>query len=147
MNHHELKEKLLVFYDPELPEEERREIAGHLPSCEECRHVLRRWERISNVLSCGVSASTEPSETFVNRVMARLAVLEEAQRPAGSRASFLKWLLPALGYGFAFFLMFLAISQRELPVNTETVLLSDISQASRWTFQPETPDMNLLVGP
>ncbi len=143
MDHHKIKEKLLAFHDPELSNEERQELKNHISQCAECRAIAKRWEMISSTLDR--SFSIEPSEAFVNNVMNRLANSEEAQAPTISRWALPKWLFPALGYGFAFFLMFMAISYRELPVNTETVLLSGVPQSSHWTFGAEPPDVNKLV--
>ena len=154
MNHEAVKDKLLAFQDAELPEEERREIAAHLGSCEACRGVLKQWELIGAMLAGAVSA--EPSRAFVGRVMNRLAALEEAQTARAPLLPFPRWFLPAIGYAFAFFLMFLAISHppearlaasgpRAAAVNTETVLLADIPQTSQWTFSAEPADLPNLV--
>ncbi len=142
MNHQNIKDKLLSFRDPELSEEERGEIAAHLPLCEECRGVLSRWETAQTAFG---SVSLEPSETFVGGVMNQLAALEEAQTRAGNRWALADWLLPVLGYGFAFALVFLAITHRESAVNAEAVLLADVPQTSSWAFSEETPEIDKLM--
>ncbi len=143
MNHHEIKEKLLFFHDSELAHEERQELASHISQCTECKATVKRWEMVSSTLSC--SLSVEPSEAFVNNVMNQLARLEEVEAPKVRRWQLPNWLLPTLGYGFAFFLMFMAITYRELPVNAESVLLADVPQSSHWTFEATPADTDKLV--
>ena len=143
VDHESVKETLLAFHDAELPEKERLAIGAHLSSCTECRNTLKRFEMISSAFKR--SFPVESSETFVNSVMNRLTNLEEAKTSVVSSWMLPKWLLPILGYGFAFFLMFIAITYREMPVSTETVLLSNIPQSAQWTFEAEPPDMNKLV--
>lgn len=143
MNHDEIKDKLVFFHDPELAEGERGEISVHVSSCPECAKTLKQWEN-ARVPFAGLTPGA-PSEFFVNRVMTKLAEREELKKPVEFRWPFPQWIFPTLGYGFAFFLMFVAISQRELPANTGEVLLADVPQASRWTFSAEQPDINQLV--
>ncbi len=143
MDHQTIKEKLPAFRDPELSEEERREIAIHLPLCEECRVILKQWEVIGTLFA-GVLPPAS-SESFVSGVMSRLTVLEEAKTPAVKRWPVPDWLLPILGYGFAFFLMFLAITHQESTASTESVLLTDVPQMSRWTYSAEPMDVDQLM--
>ena len=142
MNHETIKEKVLAFRDQELTEEERGEVARHLPLCEECRGILKRWELIGGALSRAIPAGS--SEVFVRGVMTRLARLDEPA-PAGRRRAFLDWLFPALGYGFAIALMVFAIANRESLVNTESVLLADVPQNSHWAFSAEPAGVNKIL--
>ena len=150
MNHESIKEKLFLYFDPETSDNERREINSHTDSCEECRLLLKRWEQIHNGLSKSPAPALSSPDFFTSRVMQRLDALEnpaeEEKVPAKSFVP--QWLLPTLGYAFAFMLMFAAISQREMPVNTEAILLNEIPQKSQWTFSaqtPEQPEMNSLM--
>ena len=135
MNHEILKEKVPAFRDAELPEEERKEIDQHLPVCGECRGILKKTEVLGATIS-RVSADDGLSEVFVRQVMTRLACLDQPA-VAPRRPVFLDWLFPALGYGFAIVLMFVAIAHREPFVTTESVLLADMPQNSQWAFSSE----------
>ena len=142
MNHETMKEKVPAFRDRELPEEERKEITRHLPVCEECRGILKRWEALGGIF-LKAPADGFP-EIFVRQVMTRLARLDEPA-PASRRWRFLNWLFPALGYGFAIALMAMAIVHREPFVNTESVLLADIPQNSHWAVSPEPAGLNKIL--
>ena len=96
MNHEILKERIPFFHDPELPAEERLEIAVHLQECEECAGVLKRWEAFSSALKTAPGPQAAPF--FVNSVMSRLEDLEKVSAPAFAGPPFLNWLLPTLGY-------------------------------------------------
>lgn len=146
MDHKTYQEKLLAFRDAELSDEERRKIAAHAEQCAECRAVLDAWGRLGTVLSR--TAMPAASKSFVDGVMGRLARMEEPEPEPARPAWFPNWLFPALGYAFAFFLMFAAITHpnaRPL-VNTETVLLTYTSQGSEWTFSKEPADIIKIVG-
>ena len=146
MNHLR-EEKILAWHDRELGDEERREAAAHLQVCEDCRQLLKHWEQIHAGLQRKIQL--EPSEIFVTGVMDRIAEFEQPEERSVRRPLFPKWFLPLLGYGFAFVLMFVVIAQREAPVNTintEAVLLSDVPQASSWTFSGESAEINKLIG-
>ncbi len=146
MDHEAIKERLLLLNDREWAEGERQEITAHLQSCIECRKTLERWQRIQSVLAR--SQRLGPSEVFVDGVMSRLAAREAAQEQGTLRRpwAFPNWLFPALGYGFAFLLMMIAIESREAPMNTAAVLLADVPRSSQWTFVHEQPDFNQLLG-
>ena len=143
MDHSSLKEKLSAFRDQELPEEERRKIVSHLSSCEECREILNHWEIMGKSLAGAFP--TKPSEGFIFKVMNRLDEMEESKKSAANRSPF-QWLLPVMGYGAAFVLMFAVLSQGESPINTASVLMEDISPSARWTLSSEQPDINQLIG-
>lgn len=134
MNHEIIKEKVLVYRDRELPEEERKQVERHLPVCEECRGILKRWDMLGGLFSR--AASPGDSEAFVRNVMARLAQQDEPA-PLIRHWAFLDWLFPTLGYGFAIALMAVAIAHREPLVSAESVLLADMPQNSQWAITPE----------
>ncbi len=143
MNHNELKDKIYFYRDPETPENERREIADHLKTCEDCRRTLKLWEKASSALK---QTQLQPSAAFADRVMARLEERERAAlAPEEPKASFLDWLLPALGYAFAAGLMMVAVSSREIPVSTEGMLMASLPQKSQWTLSSEGPDVGSLM--
>lgn len=144
MDHETVKEKLFLYADPETGEEERRQIAAHTEGCEECRLLFKRWEQVQNKLS---KTTLKPSASFVFQVMERLEP-SRAKAPAEVRAGFpefLRWLFPAVGYTAAFILMFTVITHREMPVNTETILLADMPHISQWTLGNQAPDAGDLV--
>lgn len=143
MDHETLKEKLFFYKDPETPEAERQSIAAHLQTCEECRVTLKNWEKLQAKFSQSVLKS---SPNFVFQVMERLQP-ETQQAPAGAGliSSLFRWLFPALGYSFAIVLMFVVITHREAPVNTEALLLADMPNASQWALGNQSPDAGDLL--
>lgn len=144
MNHNQIKEKLSAFFDRELPEEERSEIALHSRSCSECRKVLEDWARLRTAFS--EIEKPEPSENFVESVMDRLEVEElTALSVPRERSSILRWLVPAFGYAFALFLVFAAVTPQEPSVDTGTVLLSEVSEGAQWAFGNEPLDLGKLL--
>lgn len=142
MEHQSVREKLLLYKDAENIDPQD-EIFRHLEGCEECRAFQSRLEKIQNRLS---SVSLKPSPAFVYKVMDRLEK-EHAAKPAkASSRPALKWLFPTLGYAFAIVLMFEVILHQEIPVTTESVLLSDIPQEAQWSFVAQSPDTENLLG-
>ncbi len=144
MEHQEIMEKLTAFRDPEMPESEKREITAHLEICAECRNLFSRWERLSAGLRR--TALPEASDFFVSRVMKRLDALEEPEPERVSGWRLPRWLVMSIGYAFGISLMFLAIANRQTPVNAAVVLLSDVPQSEQWTFVSETPDSGQVLG-
>ena len=142
MNHEIMKEKVLIYRDRELAVQERKEIEGHLPACEECRGILKRWNRFGGLFSR--AALPGDSEAFTRRVMARLARQDEPAL-ALRRWAFLDWLFPTLGYGFAIALMAVAIAHREPFVSAESVLLADMPQNSQWAFTSEPAGVHEIL--
>ena len=144
MKHEEIRDTLLSFYDPELPGPERLEITDHLKSCQDCRNRLKHWKSLQAGLS--QTAMPEPSEAFVRGVMSGIARLGEAvPEPEPWFLPFLRWLVPAAGYAFAVFLIFIAILHQEPVFNTETVLLADVPENAQWSFVPESPKISNLI--
>jgi len=144
MKHEEIREKLLSFHDPELPEPDRLEIAAHLKSCRDCQNRLKHWEGIQAGFS--QAAMPESSEAFVRGVMNGIAHLgDAASEPEPWFFPFLRWLVPAAGYAFAVFLIFIAILHQEPVFNTETVLLADVPESAQWSFVSESPKISNLI--
>lgn len=146
MEHQEIREKLAAFRDPETGEEERREMTAHLETCEECRGIFSRWERISSALAR--TPMPAPSEAFVDRVMDRIHAFEQPEEAAAVRPAWglPRWMMMALGYGLGIFLMVLAIEQRQLTVNSDSVLLSDVPQNAQWSFAAQPPESGQVFG-
>lgn len=143
MNHENIKEKLLAFYDQELPEIERQEIKGHLVSCQECAETLKRWEAVSRAIG-KIKLDSDP-DFFVRRVMNKIEDLERPAVPELRRSFMPKWAMPVLGYGLAFGLMFLAIAYREQPAwSTEGVLMADLPQESQMLLSDESVESSLF---
>ena len=144
MDHETLKEKVRFYKDPETPEAERLVLTTHLESCEECRNALKQWEQVQTKFT---QTALKPSSAFVFQVMERLEPQEKeaSALTPGLFPSLLRWLFPALGYSFALALMFVVITHREMPVNTEAILLADLPHASQWTLGNQTPDAGDLL--
>ena len=142
MNHENIKEKLLAFYDKELLEAERQELKEHVTSCQECAEILKRWEAASSALS--KIKLPEESDFFVRRVMNRIDELERPVVPEPKVSWIPRWVAPVFGYGFAVILMILAISYREPAWSTEAVLIADMPQESQWMFSAEDPESTMF---
>lgn len=142
MDHNALKEKLFLYLDEETSADEKREISFHLNGCSECRQILDRLKQMKTALT---KTELEPSGTFVYKVMGRLAPQEAAAVPF-ELPGFLKWLLPTAGYALAIILMVNAIASRQTPVNTETILLTDVPSKAQWSFSDQSPEINNLMG-
>lgn len=122
MNHDEMRERIALLGDAELPGSERRALEAHLAVCQDCRAARERWKKVASALAAAAQPPT-PAETerFVGRVMARLP------DPAPVPAPFLApafWRLPALGVAFAAALFLLTLGRRET-VSTRSLLLAD----------------------
>lgn len=143
MNHQNLKDKLFLYNDPELAEAEREELTSHLSECGECRNLLGQFNSIQKTFP--KISSSHSSETFVNQVMNKVAALESDQPSRAFQIPLPRWVFPALGYGFALFLMFVAVTHQHVPVNAETVLLTDMPEESQWMVLSDLPNVDQLV--
>lgn len=116
-------DKLTEFLDGELSKEERARFEAHLASCPDCRRTVESWRKASRAF---FQASPLPTaaerELFVRRVMARL--------PAEEDAAPWRWLVPALGFSFALFLLSFLPAQQEQTDPLKTLLLADASAQS-----------------
>jgi len=148
MDHKSAEDQLSAFYDCELSEKEHREVAVHVQECRQCRQILAQFGTLSAIFSR--AAALQPSESFTDELMERLATLEASGEQTTRKSPFsLQWLFPVAGYGFALFLMFAAITHWEPyymggRANTETILLSGLPQESHWTFSKEKPEVTQL---
>jgi len=120
MDHDTMRAQLSALYDGELAGEPRRALEEHLLDCAECRAWLTRWKLAA--ASGFSSPDALPSETFVERVMQRVA----APRPRPFRLSrwVLEggWLVPAMGVAAALIVIGGPLQQS---VSIESLLLSD----------------------
>jgi predicted anti-sigma-YlaC factor YlaD len=144
MDHQTIKDKLLLFGDPELSKPENDLIKHHLDSCEECRQTLNRWQSLRGIFSQKSSVQA-PSTSFTAGVMNRIHALQEKPRRE-SLLEGLRWVMPALGYAFAILLVIGAIAKRAPSENMDRYLLVDISPADYWVVSDQTPDVQELLG-
>ena len=141
MNHKWIKEHLSAFYDGELPEATRREIESHLRTCGECQQASAEWAQIARPLFR--TAVPETSETFVHRVLARIAELDshEQRRDSRVRSHRLRWLIPALGFGA---LVLASVRSEISRTSLDLLLFSDSNEemSTQWmlTGQPTSAD-------
>jgi anti-sigma factor RsiW len=99
MEHNQIQEQLADFEEGQLPDAQMRLVLHHLEGCPECREALRQWQQArQSVADC---VTPEPSDSFVQRVMARVETL-----PAGSAFRIPEWLYPELGVAAAATLLF-----------------------------------------
>ncbi len=142
MDHETIQEKLIEYRNGAVSQAEKLEISSHLEKCQECGMVLKAWEQMNPpVLKKHIQ---QTGEWFVHQTMNRIEALETAEPEPKPRWALPKWLVPVLGYSLAFFLMYLAIEHRELPITTESVLISDVPQNSQWAFSSDSPDTEIL---
>jgi anti-sigma factor RsiW len=119
--HEQIKEKLFAFYDGELPETERREVAAHLEVCPACRDEQRRWSAAAALFFR--PSQPQASEAFVRRVMTRVEA--EAHPSPFSGLFAWRWLAPAMGAGLAALALTLFVPRDDAPISTETLLLAN----------------------
>lgn len=127
MSHEEIKESISAFHDGELSQEKRLEIEAHLKTCADCRHALEAWREVARTFF--KQTPVEPSPDFVLKVMGRLKDFEEPSQPRRD-GTFPRWLVPAMGLGFAALFFFLAVPEQEIAVSTEILLLADGREGS-----------------
>ena len=143
MTHDEMKNKLEAYFDGELPAAENQEIAAHAENCVDCRKVLVTWDAVRRAFS--KAKNLPPSENFVQSVIGRIEELEKpAPEPVKHEWPVLRWFVPALGYSFAFLLMFAAIVSRQTPTNAEAILMADMPEYSQWAVEEDDPGMDSL---
>lgn len=143
MEHEKIVERLSEYRDGALDSSEREAIALHLAGCAECSAVLADWDGLAKVFFRRPPAPTPfQTEAFVARVTARLPAAAPAPLswPTG------RWLLPAMGLGFAA----LALSFRpyaSLEVSDPAVaLLSGADRAAGISAAaPETSGADVLA--
>ncbi len=143
MNHELMQEKIWTLDDPELSLQERQEIEQHLTSCSDCAGKIAQLNSLQSRLK-DFKLNENPAFTF--KVMERLHEKTGGKLSQGSLLGFIpKWILPALGYGFAFFLMWSAIETRQPWITTQSVLLADVPAQAQWQYTQESPDLNNIV--
>lgn len=127
MRHEDIVEKLSEFRDGALGASERDAVARHLAGCADCSAFLADLERLSKALLRRPPAPNAfQTEAFVARVMGRLPA------PADPLAWLTaKWLVPALGVGFAALaLSFRPYSGRATVDTTSSLLLGGAPAAA-----------------
>jgi anti-sigma factor RsiW len=140
MDHGEIKNNILAFYDGELFEKERQEVLAHLESCIECRAVLQRWGTTSSVFFR--TPPSRVSEDFVHSVMERLEHLEST--PSGatkvSWSLLNRWFFPAfVGAALAGFIAVMMVPLEEPRLLMDTILLPNKTEniPSDWLTSSE----------
>ena len=118
MEHAEASLHLDEYHDGELSAELSGEVRRHLDACPACRAALE--ERMALAGSLSRFVRTEPSESFVRNVMARVGAGRE---PAPAR-----WVMPALTAGFAVALGFI-VTGLSNPAEEPVVTAADLLQA------------------
>ena len=142
MEHELIVEKLSEYRDGALGAAERETVSRHLSECAECSVLLSDWERLSSAFFRRPSAPNAfQTEAFAARVMARLPAA--APEPLSWLTG--RWLVPALGLGFAA----LAFSFRpyggaQTLDPASALLLSRAERAAAPSFGAETPSVDVL---
>jgi anti-sigma factor RsiW len=147
MDHEEVKEKLFLFYDQELSEQERGDIETHLAQCAECGKSYQQWRNISSALFTIEQPRGQRMEDFVARVMERLTRVAD---PAMSWQHTLAqaWRIMAVGFGCAAALFLVVLNSDQSVVTTETILLADGRGAvqDQWVLTSKEPLQDELMG-
>lgn len=125
MNHNQIKDALLEFYDGELTAAKATEIRSHLASCSECQAVLDEWKVTSAALFRSPLPPVE-SEFFVTRVMSRL---NEAAQPSRVEAWSAFWKLGFAAAGLSLMLWGFLPGNGSTPTTLDTVLMADGSSS------------------
>lgn len=120
MNHNWLQDKVLLFYDDQLPAQDRPAIESHLSECAECRGQIEEWRRASALLR---PLRVETSEIDVQRVMSRVAIYQ--QKAESIRWShFARWAFPSLAMAVGGFATVVALTIEPARLSaTDTLLL------------------------
>ena len=142
MNHPILKDKLFDLYDGELTGVARQEVQAHLADCASCRQTYEQWEKTAKAFF--EAPVVEESEAFVQKLMKRVAALEEPEPEATWMGGF-RWLVPALGLAC---LLLLFLRPVQSPLTIETLLLGDEQEnvTARFLSAGEAPTMDQVFG-
>jgi len=143
MDHKTIQEELLMMDGGAKDLETRPDLAAHVAGCAECRGIVEGWGALRSAL--GRTAPPAGAEAFVASVMDRLPGEERKPVVLRPRWSFSKWFFPALEYGLVALLLVIFIVQNPPAVTAESILLSDVPQASHWVFSDEPVDAAQLV--
>ncbi|MCH7477083.1 MAG: zf-HC2 domain-containing protein [SAR324 cluster bacterium] len=126
MNHDEIREKVLLLRDGNLPGPERAEIDNHLKGCPPCRKTAADLERVGALITS--QPEPDPSENFVNAVMGRI---EEGDARIGGLGTIelpFRWWAPAFAVGMAA-LALVALPALEEPRGPVEALLTSAARS------------------
>ncbi|MCB4756951.1 MAG: zf-HC2 domain-containing protein [Elusimicrobia bacterium] len=150
MEHEDIKEKLILFFDGELPMNEQQIVRQHVESCTKCREELAIWNEIDKRLVASASAAirNEDTEEFVRRVMDKLPRPRTMQSILHWNYSNW-WKLAAIGAVSTIILLFVGLP-RKTTVSVGAMLLADQysqdkSQLFLRTEEPKTEELAALV--
>lgn len=119
MNHNQLKDLILSLTDGELDPENQRVARRHLESCEECRHEMDDWKKLSGVLFRKIPIQKNPY--FTQKV---LRAIKEEPLPSRERPLW-NWLVPSLGFGVAAVLLFTSFLPPSELVSADDILTTN----------------------
>ena len=143
MDHEEIKEKLIEFYDGFAPSEIRSLIQYHVEGCEECRTQLDRWKQISKAYLQPLQVGY--SEAFVQEVMRnvrRFAPLRESIR----WPLFARWAIPALALSATSFAAVFAYTTQRAALSTDTLLTEDANPGLSAGLALDTLNEDQILG-
>ncbi|MFA5975926.1 MAG: zf-HC2 domain-containing protein [Elusimicrobiota bacterium] len=137
MTHDEIKKKLVDFYDGEISETERREVARHLHACRECYKVFAGWDKIAKTFFWKMSAP----EGFSRKVMTTIRCSPVVYRKMVEdlewerwRRIFARWFVPTFAVALAGFVLAMSHPIRRVSTSADELLLSqtDGNVPSEW---------------
>ncbi len=145
MNHKLIKEKLYIFLDKELSEQEHQEFSLHIEECSECKDDLKLWQATGRLLSF----IPEPvlSERIMTNVMKSVSSLNKEHCFDLGKLLQLRWLTPSLSVGVAALFLCFAFIHKEAVVTTENILLASLASddtMNSFFSSGEQPDIGLL---
>lgn len=141
MEHSRIVDLLSEYRDGALDASARTEVERHLASCADCRAELAGDERAARAFFRPAQApSPFATEAFVARVMSRVA--ERAEPLAWLSA---RWLVPALGVGFAMLALSFGSTPRGAAVDPASALLvAGMDRGAAASAAPESPAADAL---
>lgn len=138
MNH--ISDELLIAYiDEDVSAETAGEISKHLEGCSECKVSFQQLSRFFSQLKA--SPSSEPSDLFVNQVMAR--IIPPATTSSSFSDAIREWLPQMVSTAFA--LLIIITQLQGIPVLEPELALSELSsEINGLSLEPEISSSSLV---
>jgi anti-sigma factor RsiW len=119
VTHDQIKEKILLLRDGEIPEAEKALLEKHLLACSDCSALQVDLDVLGGAFSA--EPLPEPSEDFVRAVMADIREEESSRNDYGVELPF-RWWAPAFAAGLAAVVTLIAAPEMRAAVTVETLL-------------------------
>ena len=149
MEHERFEELWSEERDGLLGEAEKRELAGHLADCGDCRKRSERWSQYSKtILRPMPRPSAQDSQRFARVVMARIRQ-EAAEAPRSWWFAWRldQWLVPALSASVVAAALAIALApvRSASPAPDEAFLLSQCDGLAKWCVPPSRATVGQFI--